>query len=70
MEISPGLRNEVEAVAQAERDRGSRSAIRDLEKYGEITAEGIAAIRSAHYTIDQTLGDWFPPDAAGRASPQ
>jgi hypothetical protein len=60
LEMSPSLRNEVAAAAEAERGRGSRSAIRDLERYGEIDAAGILKIRAAKYTVDQILDDWFP----------
>ncbi|MGH7093456.1 MAG: DUF29 domain-containing protein [Stellaceae bacterium] len=66
LEMSPSLRNQAEAVAEAERIRGSQSAIRDLEKYGEINAAGIPAIRGTHYTIDQILGDWFPAEPTAK----
>jgi hypothetical protein len=59
--MSPSLKNEVEAVT-AEQTRAGREAIRDLQKYAEIDATGISKIRAAHYTVDQILGDWFPPD--------
>jgi len=61
LEMSPSLRNEVEAIVKAELARGARGAIRDLQKYGEVDAAGISRIRRARYTVDQVLGDWFPP---------
>jgi Domain of unknown function DUF29 len=65
LETSPSLRNEIAAAIEAEQARGSRGAIRDLEKYGEIDAAAASRIRVAQYTRDQILGDWFPPDPSG-----
>lgn len=62
LEMNPSLSNELDGVIQAELARGARAAIRDLQKYGEIDAAGIARIRGARYTTDQILGEWFPPD--------
>jgi hypothetical protein len=61
LEMSPSLKNEVEAAVETERDRAVRGTIRDLQKYGEIDTAGITKIRAARYTADQVLGDWLPP---------
>ena len=37
-------------------------AIFDLGEFGEIDPSRLAALRSARYTVDQVLGDWFPPE--------
>jgi hypothetical protein len=65
LEMNPSLRNELDSVAQAELARGARAAIRDLQKDGEIDADGIARIQAARYTTDQIVGEWFPPDPQG-----
>lgn len=67
LEMSPSLKNEVEAVVEAELVRGSRAAIRDLAKYGEIDPATERALRRTRYTADQILGEWLPAEPA-RAS--
>ena len=62
LEMSPSLKNEVEAAVAAEQTRAGREAIRDLQRYAEIDETGVSKIRAAQYTVDQILGDWFPPD--------
>lgn len=62
LEDSPSLERELHALIDAEIVRGSRGAIRDLERYGEVDAATASRIRGAHYTEDQVLGDWFPPE--------
>ena len=62
LEMSPSLKGEIGAAIRAELARGMRSAIRDLERYGEIDRAGIAKIRRTRYTEGQVLGDWFPPE--------
>ena len=68
LEMSPSLKNEVEAAVEAELTRAARGAIRDLQKYGEIDAAGISQIRAARYTAGQVLGDWFPPGSIPQKS--
>lgn len=62
LEDSPSLKNEVSAAIIAEMKRGSRKAIRALEKHGNISPGTLARIRSTAYTEGQILGDWFPPE--------
>jgi hypothetical protein len=62
LEDSPSLRREIDAVIAAETKRGSRKAIRELEKYSEIDAAKLAHIRATVYTPDELLSDWFPPE--------
>ena len=49
-------------IVEAELARASRSAVRDLQKYGEIDRATERALRRTRYTPDQVLGDWFPSD--------
>jgi hypothetical protein len=63
LEMSPSLKNEIEAAIRFETPRGIREAIRDLQRYGEIDGPGISNIRAARYSESQILGNWFPPSA-------
>jgi hypothetical protein len=63
--MSPSLKNELEAAVASELARGARGAVRDLRQYDEIDAAGVSRIRATRYTVDQILGDWFPPDPGG-----
>jgi Domain of unknown function DUF29 len=60
VEDSPSLKNEFTATIAAEMSRGSRKAVRDLEKYGDMGPATLARIRATTYTEGQVLGDWFP----------
>lgn len=64
LEDSPSLAREIPDAVTAELQRGSRRAIRDLERYGEIDGAAAARIRGTIYSPEQILGDWFPPDSA------
>lgn len=68
LEMSPSLKNEIQAAIRSETPRGVREAIRDLQRYGEIDAPGTSRIRAARYTEAQILGNWFPPDITGTHS--
>ena len=70
LQMSPSLKNEVEAAVESELPRASRGAIRDLQDYGEIDAAGISEIRATRYTADQVLGDWLPPGSIPRSAPR
>jgi hypothetical protein len=62
IEDSPSLKTEISPAIAAEMKRGTRMAVRELEKYGELDAAAVARIRTATYTQDQILGDWYPPE--------
>jgi hypothetical protein len=62
LEDSPSLKSEIGAAIAAEMKRGSRKAIDELEKYGEVDPATLARIRATSYTEDQILGDWFPAE--------
>lgn len=61
LEDSPSLAVDILSVLAEEFGRGSRKAIRDLEKHGELTPAVRARIHATTYTVEQILGDWFPP---------
>ncbi len=62
LEDSPSLKTEIAGAIAAEMKRGSRKAIRELRKYGELDPATVARIDAITYTPDQILGDWFPPE--------
>ncbi len=70
LEDSPSLKTEIAAAITAEIKRGSRKAISELGKYGELDSATLVRIRGTIYTEDQILGDWFPPDPDARGEAQ
>jgi Domain of unknown function DUF29 len=59
---SPSLRRELLNLVDDETQRSIDLAIRDLEEYDELSRLDLPSLRRAGYTLDQVLGDWFPPD--------
>lgn len=62
IEDSPSLKNEIGAAILAEMERGSRKAIKELEKHGDLEAAHRARLRDAAYREEEVLGDWFPEE--------
>ncbi|MBV9862678.1 MAG: DUF29 domain-containing protein [Alphaproteobacteria bacterium] len=60
LDDSPSLTREVPQHVLEQTGRGIRQAIGDLEKQGETTSLDLPRLRSASYTPEQVLGDWFP----------
>jgi hypothetical protein len=60
LETSPSLRTELASIIVAETLRGSKLAIGDLERYGELGPTILVRIRAKTYDEGQLLGDWFP----------
>ena len=65
LDDSPSLRRETGAIVDTELARGSRRAIRDLQENGELDPKIERALRQTRYTVEQVLGDWFPPSPNG-----
>jgi hypothetical protein len=59
---SPSLRQQLELIVSAETPKAIKRAIFDLGEFGEIDRVTDRTLRRARYTVDQILGDWFPPD--------
>ncbi|MFI4948776.1 MAG: DUF29 domain-containing protein [Alphaproteobacteria bacterium] len=62
LETSPSLKSEVDSALAMALGQGSKKAAFDLEKYGEVASATLARIRTKTYTIEQILGDWYPPE--------
>src|SRR3974390_805538 len=62
LQTSPSLKNDASAALEFALRQGTRKAIRDLEKHGELDAATRTRIQATAYTTDQILGDWFPPE--------
>jgi hypothetical protein len=63
---SPSLKSDARDVVASANRLGSRHAIHDLEKYGELDPETLARLRGTLYTAEQILDeDWFPPEPQG-----
>jgi hypothetical protein len=62
VENNPSLRSELRRLVESENRRGIEYAIADLEEHGEIDEVEANALRRLRYTVDQVLGDWFPPE--------
>jgi hypothetical protein len=63
---SPSLRPEALAAVPAALRHGSRKALRELGKHGELDRGLAARISAAAYTAEQILDeDWFPPEPQG-----
>jgi len=62
IEDNPSLRPELRRIVEQETRRGIEYAIADLEEHGEIDEVDANALRRKRYTVDQVLGDWFPPE--------
>jgi hypothetical protein len=63
---SPSLRREVDDVIAQKGIRAVRLAARSLVEHGELT-EAAATGLSAVYSVDQVIGDWWPPQPTVRA---
>jgi Domain of unknown function DUF29 len=59
---SPSLKPQLEPIAAKENPSALRRAIADLSDFGEVDEATERALLGAYYSIDQILGDWFPPE--------
>jgi hypothetical protein len=59
---NPSLRRQLRRIVDQETRRGIEYAIADLEEHGEIDDVDANALRRSSYSVDQILGDWFPPE--------
>lgn len=62
LRTSPSLKAELEAAIADETELATRRAIADLTKYGEMNPTISRQMRAAHFTAEQVLDDWFPPE--------
>jgi len=64
---SPSLRPQLEAFVADGTARAIKRALADLTEFGDIDAVRRGALSAAHYTVDEVLGDWFPPQPGNRS---
>ena len=62
VEDSPSLKPQLDQIVAEQTPRAIDRALADLGGYGEIDRATEQALRAARYSVDQVLGDWFPPD--------
>ena len=62
LEDSPSLKREISHFIEKETAGAVQLAILDLEDHREIDDMELPRIRSASYTEDEVLGDWFPEE--------
>src|SRR4051812_15628105 len=58
---SPSLKPQLEQMVAKETTSAINRAITDLRQHGEVSRATERAMRRARYTVDEVLGDWFPP---------
>lgn len=61
LETSPGMQSSVDDIVRAARPRARKMAARVLALHGETPR---IPIEQVCYTVDQVLGDWWPPEAS------
>jgi len=64
LEDSPSLRPQVPRFIKEETGRAVQLAIRDLEEHDELSRLELPTLKSATYTEQQVLEDWFPREPA------
>ena len=62
LEESPSLKRQIEPLLKKVTASAIALAIADMEHYGEINPFMSRVISRRKYTVDQILGDWFPPE--------
>jgi hypothetical protein len=63
---SPSLKPQLEYIVAQQTTKAIERAIFDLGEFGEVEHETQVALRRARYTMDQILGNWFPPRLSGK----
>ena len=66
---SPSLKPQLKELVSEENADAIERAIDDLREYGELAPATEQSLRTARYTVDQILGDWFPPDPTRPPAP-
>jgi hypothetical protein len=56
LERGPSLRGELAEMVTSEGARAARLVLRSRRRHGEASAEAVAAIEQAHFTVEQVLG--------------
>ena len=65
---TPSLKPQLDQLVSEESPGAIKRAVADLGEFGEVDASTRrAALRQTRYSVDQVLGDWFPPEPSGPA---
>ena len=59
---SPSLTPQLDQFVLVQTPKAIKRAIFDLSEHGEIDPATERAVRGARYSVEQVLGDWFPPE--------
>jgi hypothetical protein len=66
LDDSPSLKPQLDDIVAKQTPKAIERALRDLSEFGEIDPATQQNLRRTRYSVDQVIGDWFPPDAAHR----
>ena len=58
---SPSLKPQLDQFVSEESPGAIKRAVVDLDEFREVDAATQRALRQTRYSVDQVLGDWFPP---------
>ena len=64
---SPSLKPQLDQFVFEETPGAINRTVADLGEFGEVDAATQRTLRHTRYTVDQILGDWFPPEPDGSA---
>jgi uncharacterized protein DUF29 len=62
LDDSPSLKREIAAALPLALKHGSRKALAGLEDHGELDKNTLDRFAGTTYTVEQIIGDWFPPE--------
>jgi hypothetical protein len=64
---SPSLKPQLDQFVSEESPAAIKRTVADLGEFGQVDAATKRALRQTRYSVDQVLGDWFPPEPRGPA---
>ena len=64
---SPSLKPQLDQFVCEESPGATKRAVADLGEFGDVDAATRRALHQSRYSVDQVLGDWFPPEPSGPA---
>ena len=64
---TPSLKPQLDQLVSEESPEAINRAVSDLGEFGAVDAAAQRAPHQTRYSVDQVLGDWFPPEPSGPA---